>query len=154
MDSNENNSKNLKFEFFDVTADVGYKAYGNSLANAFENAAIAMFEVITDTSTVKPLIKKQIRLEAEDECAILYDWLSELLFVHDTEYLVFSKFDIKIDSKLDGDIERYILDASAFGEEFDPSKHERRSEVKAVTYHMMDIKIKNLNIILQVILDI
>ena len=154
MDSNENNSKNLKFEFFDVTADVGYKAYGNSLANAFENAAIAMFEVITDTSTVKPLIKKQIRLEAEDECAILYDWLSELLFVHDTEYLVFSKFDIKIDSKLDGDIERYILDASAFGEEFDPSKHERRSEVKAVTFHMMDIKIENLNIILQVILDI
>ena len=154
MDSNENNSKNLKFEFFDVTADVGYKAYGNSLANAFENAAIAMFEVITDTSTVKPLIKKQIRLEAEDECAILYDWLSELLFLHDSEYLVFSKFDIKIDSKLDGDIERYILDASAFGEEFDPSKHERRSEVKAVTFHMMDIKIENLNIILQVILDI
>ena len=154
MDSNENNSKNLKFEFFDVTADVGYKAYGNSLANAFENAAIAMFEVITDTSTVKPLIKKQIRLEAEDECAILYDWLSELLFLHDSEYLVFSKFDIKIDSKHEGDIERYILDASAFGEEFDPSKHERRSEVKAVTYHMMDIKIKNLNIILQVILDI
>ncbi len=154
MDANENNLKDLKFEFFDVTADVGYRAYGNSLANAFENAAIAMFEVITDTSTVKPLIKKQIRLEAEDECAILYDWLSELLFVHDTEYLVFSKFDIKIDSKLDGDIERYILDASAFGEEFDPSKHERRSEVKAVTFHMMDIKIENLNIILQVILDI
>ncbi len=154
MDSNENNSKNLKFEFFDVTADVGYKAYGNSLANAFENAAIAMFEVITDTSTVKPLIKKQIRLEAEDECAILYDWLSELLFLHDSEYLVFSKFDIKIDSKIEGDIEGYILDASAYGEEFDPSKHERRSEVKAVTYHMMDIKIKNLNIILQVILDI
>jgi len=154
LDANENNLKDLKFEFFDVTADVGYRAYGNSLANAFENAAIAMFEVITDTSTVKPLIKKQIRLEAEDECAILYDWLSELLFVHDTEYLVFSKFDIKIDSKLDGDIERYILDASAFGEEFDPSKHERRSEVKAVTFHMMDIKIENLNIILQVILDI
>lgn len=154
MDANENNLKDLKFEFFDVTADVGYRAYGNSLANAFENAAIAMFEVITDTSTVKPLIKKQIRLEAEDECAILYDWLSELLFLHDSEYLVFSKFDIKIDSKLDGDIERYILDASAFGEEFDPSKHERRSEVKAVTFHMMDIKIENLNIILQVILDI
>ena len=96
MDANENNLNDLKFEFFDVTADVGYRAYGNSLANAFENAAIAMFEVITDTSTVKPLIKKQIRLEAEDECAILYDWLSELLFLHDSEYLVFSKFDVKI----------------------------------------------------------
>ncbi len=154
MNVNENNLNDLKFEFFDVTADVGYRAYGNSLANAFENAAIAMFEVITDTSTVKPLIKKQIRLEAEDECAILYDWLSELLFLHDSEYLVFSKFDVKINSKIVEDVERYILDASAYGEEFNPSKHERRSEVKAVTYHMMDIKIENMNIILQVILDI
>jgi SHS2 domain-containing protein len=154
LDVNENNLNDLKFEFFDVTADVGYRAYGNSLANAFENAAIAMFEVITDTSTVKPLIKKQIRLEAEDECAILYDWLSELLFLHDSEYLVFSKFDVKINSKIVEDVERYILDASAYGEEFNPSKHERRSEVKAVTYHMMDIKIENMNIILQVILDI
>ena len=154
MNVNKNNSNDLKFEFFDVTADVGYRAYGNSLANAFENAAIAMFEVITDTSTIKPMIKKQIRLEAEDECAILYDWLSELLFLHDSEYLVFSKFDVKINSKIVEDVERYILDASAYGEEFNPSKHERRSEVKAVTYHMMDIKIENMDIILQVILDI
>ncbi len=61
-----------------------------------------MFEVITDTSTVKPLIKKQIGLEAEDEYAILYDWLSELLFFHDSEYLVFSKFDVKINSTTKG----------------------------------------------------
>ena len=154
MSINENDSKDIKFEFFDVTADVGYRAYGNNLENAFENAAIAMFEVITDTTTVKPLIKKQIRLEAEDEYAILYDWLSELLFLHDSEYLVFSKFDVKINSTTEGDIERYFLEGSAFGEEFDPSKHERRSEVKAVTYHMMNIKNENLKIILQVILDI
>ena len=153
MDSNENNSKNLKFEFFDVTADVGYRAYGKSLENAFENAAIAMFEVVTDTSVVRPIVEKQIKLEAEDEYAILYDWLSELLFLHDSEYLVFSKFDIKIDSKIEGDIEGYILDASAYGEEFDPSRHERRSEVKAVTYHMMDIEVEN-HYMIQVILDI
>ena len=154
MSINENNSKDIKFQFFDVTADVGYRAYGNNLENAFENAAIAMFEVITDTSTIKPLIKKQIRLEAEDEYAILYDWLSELLFLHDSEYLVFSKFDVKINSKIDGDTKRYFLEGSAFGEEFDPLKHERRSEVKAVTYHMMNIKKENFKIILQVILDI
>ena len=61
---------------------------------------------------------------------------------------------LKLYSKIVEDVERYILDASAYGEEFNPSKHERRSEVKAVTYHMMDIKIENMNIILQVILDI
>jgi SHS2 domain-containing protein len=148
------NSKDLKFEFFDVTADVGYKAYGHSLANAFENAAIAMFEVITDTSNVNTQVEKQIELEAEDKYALLYDWLSELLFFHDAEYLVFSKFEVKIYSRMDEDQEIDYLIATAWGEEFDPSRHERRSEVKAVTYHMMDIKDENSNVMLQVIIDI
>ncbi|WP_048191287.1 archease [Methanobacterium sp. SMA-27] len=145
--------KHLKYEFFDVTADVGYRAYGQSLQKAFENAAIAMFEVITDTSTILPIIEKNIHLEAEDDCAILYDWLSELLFLHDAEYLVFSKFEVKLYSKIDAGEKKYIIDASAFGEEFDPSRHERRSEVKAVTYHMMNIKFED-SYIVQVILDI
>jgi SHS2 domain-containing protein len=154
LDTDKNSYKDLKFEFFDVTADVGYKAYGNSLGNAFENAAIAMFEVITDTSTIKNIVEKHIELEAEDKYALLYDWLSELLFFHDSEYLVFSSFDVKIYSKVVDDIETFYLVAIVRGEEFDPLRHERRSEVKAVTYHMMDIKDENLNVMLQVILDI
>lgn len=152
MEDNKKNSKDLKFEFFDVTADAGYRAYGKSLENAFENAAIAMFELVTDTSVVRPIVEKQIKLEAEDKYAILYDWLSELLFLHDSEYMVFSKFEVKISCKICEGQEKYYLEAKAYGEEFDPSKHERRSEVKAVTYHMMDIKVKPY--MLQVILDI
>ena len=82
-------------------------------------------------------------MEAEDEYAILYDWLSELLFLHDSEYMVFSKFEVKIDCKIEERQKKYILEASVYGEEFDPRRHERRSEVKAVTYHMMDIKAGN-----------
>lgn len=147
-----NGNDHLKFEFFDVTADVGYIAYGQNLDEAFENASIAMFEVITDTSTILPLVEKKIHLDAEDECALLYDWLSELLFLHDTEYLVFSKFTIKINSEGDNE-KRFIIDAVAFGQEFDPSIHERRSEVKAVTYHMMNIIFED-NYKVQVILDL
>ncbi len=154
MNTNKNDSKNMKFEFFDVTADVGYKAYGETLGEAFENAALAMFEVMTDTSTIKPLIEKKIKLDAEDEYAILYDWLSELLFFHDSEFMVFSNFNVKIECQIIDNNKRYYLEASAFGEQFDPSKHERRSEVKAVTYHMMDININYHPIKLQVILDI
>ncbi|MDD3984893.1 MAG: archease [Methanobacterium sp.] len=150
MEASENG--HLKFEFFDVTADVGYIAYGQSLHEAFENASIAMFEVITDTSTILPGVEKKIHLEAEDECALLYDWLSELLFLHDTEYLVFSKFNIKLNTECN-DEKRFIIDALAFGQEFDPSIHERRSEVKAVTYHMMNIKFEDYYKV-QVILDL
>jgi protein archease len=154
LTANKNDSKNMKFEFFDVTADVGYKAYGETLGEAFENAALAMFEVITDTNTIKPVIEKKIKLNAEDVYGIFYDWLSELLFFHDSEFMVFSNFNVKIECQTIDDNTRYYLEASAFGEQFDPLKHERRSEVKAVTYHMMEIKIDYHPIEVQVILDI
>lgn len=143
------NNNEMKFEFFDVTADAGYKAYGNSLEEAFENAALAMFEVMTDTNTINPEIKKEIHVESEDEYALLYDWLSEFLIILDSEFLVFSKFDVKIERNG----EEYILNGAAWGEEFDPEKHESRAEVKAVTYHLMDIKKGDIYMV-QVILDI
>ena len=138
-----------KFEFFDVTADVGYKAYGDTLEEAFENAALAMFEVMTDTSKIEPKLERKIEVESEDECALLYDWLSEFLVILDVEYLVFSKFEVKIEKK----DEKYFLEGIAWGEEFNPEIHESRAEVKAVTYHLMDVKKEN-GYMVQVILDI
>ena len=138
-----------KFEFFDVTADVGYKAYGNTLEEAFENAALAMFDVITDISKIRQNIKKEIQIESEDEYALLYDWLSEFLVILDSEFLIFSKFEVKIEKDMDG----YILYGTAWGEEFDPQLHESRDEVKAVTYHRMNIK-KDKKYTVQLILDI
>ncbi|MEN6329783.1 MAG: archease, partial [Methanobacteriaceae archaeon] len=78
----DNKNTQDKFEFFDVTADVGFHAYGNDLADAFQNAALATFEVMTDTSQIKTVVKRIIMVESEDEKALLYDWLSELLFLH------------------------------------------------------------------------
>ncbi|MGZ7069483.1 MAG: archease [Methanobacterium sp.] len=138
-----------KFEFFDVTADVGYKAYGDTLEEAFENAALAMFEVVTDTGTINQLIKRDIQVQSEDEYALLYDWLSEFLVILDSDFIVFSRFDVNIDKNREG----YVLYGTAWGEEFDPERHESRAEVKAVTYHLMDIK-KNEKYVVQVILDI
>ena len=67
------NPRKKPFEFFDVTADIGYRAYGETLNEAFQNAGLALFEVITDTSVLKPLIKKNISLKSEDKKALLYD---------------------------------------------------------------------------------
>lgn len=139
-----------KFEFFDVTADVGYRAYGKTMDEAFENAALALFEVMTDTTNIKPLMEKKIELEAEDAYALLYDWLSELIFIHDSENLIFFQFKVKITIKNN---ETYILNASVWGEPFNLEKNESREEVKAATYHLMEIKEENEYVRLQVILD-
>lgn len=138
----------MKFEYFDVTADVGYRAYGKTLDEAFQNAALAMFEVMTDTTKVKTIVKLEVNIESEDMFALLYDWLSELIFLHDSQNLVFSKFNVEITGNLD----KYYLKAYVLGETFNPEVHEIREEVKAVTYHLMDIKEEN-GYVAQVILD-
>jgi len=149
----KDSEEDLKFEFFDVTADVGFKAYGENLEEAFGNAAIAMFDVITDTSNIEHRVIKRIKLEAEDECSTLYEWLSELLFIHETENLIFSKFNVTINQKLTKGEKKFYVEALAFGEKFDKTVHEQRSEVKAVTYHMMNVNVED-KCTLKVILDI
>jgi len=144
------NPKGMPFEFFDVTADIGYRAYGETLNEAFQNAGLALFEVITDTSVLKPSIKKTISLRAEDKKALLYDWLNELIFLHDAEYLVFSRFQVDISGDDRGG---YELKALVWGEEFEQSSHQSRDEVKAVTYHLMEIE-RDDGYRLQVILDV
>ncbi|RLE53057.1 MAG: archease, partial [Candidatus Methanomethylicota archaeon] len=63
------------FEFLDHMADVYIAAYGRDLKEAFENAAKAMFEVMTDISTVNPKVKREIRVEGFDLESLLYEWL-------------------------------------------------------------------------------
>ncbi|MGL6298592.1 MAG: archease [Methanobacteriaceae archaeon] len=124
-----------KYEYFEVTADIGFYAYGITLNRAFENAGLAMFNVITDTDTVESIEKKEIIVESEDYVSLLYDYLEELLFLHETEFLLFSKFNIDVSKISTG----FKLIARLFGETIDWNKHKRKSEVKAITFHKMAV---------------
>ncbi len=147
----KNSSQNMKkFKFFEVTADIGYWAYGHTIEESFENAGLAMFEVMTNTKHVSPYIQKEITILSEDTVSLLYDWLSELLFLHDTEFIFFSKFKIEISKEN----ENYKLTAKLLGEKIDYSKHEQLNEVKAVTFHLMEIQKHNNIYKSRVILDL
>lgn len=124
------------FEYFETTADIGFMAYGNSLNEAFENAGLAIFNIISDTSQVLPTTSKQFEIISEDKVSLLYDYLEELLFHHEIDFMLFSKFDVEIKKINDG----YVLNASIAGEQIDWDKHERKTEIKAITFHMMDVK--------------
>lgn len=133
-DKNESTSKN--FEYFDVTADIGFWAYGKSLEEAYENAASAMFNVMTEVNTVKPTQKREFKVESEDLVSLLYDYLEELLFLFDVELLFFSKFEVAIEKISE---ESYELNCIAYGEDVNWEIHPRKSEVKAITFHKMDV---------------
>ncbi|MBQ6813652.1 MAG: archease [Methanobrevibacter sp.] len=135
-----NKNKKKPYEYFDVTADIGFYAYGDSLEEAYENAALAMFDVVTDITKVKRMESREFEIVSEDLVSLLYDYLEELLFLQDTEFLFFSDFKVKIDKMNDGSsLENYKLKCMAQGEEINWDVHSHRSEVKAITFHRMDV---------------
>ena len=153
----ENNESKLKYEYFDVTADIGFYAYGKSLEEAYENAGLAMFNVITDISKVKKEESQEFEIVSEDLVSLLYDYLEELLFLQDTELLFFSDFDVnieKIEDKESSSLENYKLTCCAYGEEINWDVHPHKSEVKAITFHKMCVKEDEGIFKLRVILDL
>ena len=135
-----------KYEYFEATADIGLKAYGNDMEEAFENAGMAIFNIISDTSGITPERKIEFEVTSEDDVSLLYDFLEELLFYHETEFMLFSQFDVKID-------ENFHLKAKIMGEEIDWERHERKTEIKAITFHKMAVK-KRDHVEVQAIVDL
>ncbi|MGP3668022.1 MAG: archease [Candidatus Bathyarchaeota archaeon] len=140
-----------KFKFLEHVSDVYVAAYGKTLEEAFENAALAMFQSMTDTNLVEPKIKVEVYAEGEDEKALLYSWLESLLIKFGAESMLFSKFKIY-------EVKRFAsgfkLKGEAWGEQYNPEKHPSKVEVKAVTYHSMEIGKENELIVVKVLFDI
>lgn len=124
----------MRYEFIEHTADIGIKAYGKSLEESFANAATGMFNVMTDVSKVEPIGEYEVRVKSDNLENLLVDWLGELLFLHETQDVLLSEFDVKL--------ENLSLEAKVRGETIDREKHELRDDVKAVTYHMLEVNEK------------
>jgi SHS2 domain-containing protein len=115
-----------KYEFIEHTADLGFKAYGSSVEELFAHALVAL-------ESVKEGMERSIEVEADALDNLMVSWLAELLYLYDTERLVFKSFQLKR-------IENNRLEANARGEVLDPARHEIKTGVKAVTYHQLHIK--------------
>ncbi|MBS3908420.1 MAG: archease [Actinobacteria bacterium] len=124
----------LPFEVLEHTADVGLKAHGHTLKEAFENAATGMFSLITDLENIKPSMSREISVEAEDRESMLVEWLNELLYRFEVEYTVFKRFEI-----VEWDEEHHMR-AVAYGEPLDLGRHQIGTQIKACTYHMLKIE--------------
>jgi SHS2 domain-containing protein len=143
--------KKRKFEFLEHTADAYIAAYGRDLLEAFENAAVAMFDVTTQVETVQPKVEDQVEVKASDEYALLYDWLEALLVKSELNRMLYSRFKV---SELVKDSDGFRLRAKIWGEKFDPQKHLQKVGIKAVTYHQMEIIKVSGRVTVKFILDI
>lgn len=121
----------MRYELIDHTADMMVKAYGDTLEECFANAAYALFDQTVDLSNIGTDEEISIRVSGMDDEDRLYSFLAEMLFIEDCDNLILKEFDVSFE---DDDVV-----CMARGETLDRSKHRIRSEVKAITYHMMEI---------------
>jgi Uncharacterized conserved protein len=124
----------MDFKYLEHTADAEFIAYGQTPDEAFANAARAMFSLVVDLSNVRPVEAREISLTSGSLEDLLFDWLSELLFLTEVDRLVFSKFEVSITKNGE-----YWLNAKAFGEVISP-RHEVFLHIKAVTYHDLRVE--------------
>jgi len=124
------------FKYHDHTADITIECWAPDLIDAFEQAALATFEVILDTSTVNPQDTTEIKVTGTDLEELLVEWIGELISLVDINRQFYSQFHV---DHLEATLEGYVLEARALGEKIDHEKHETRTEVKAMTYADMKI---------------
>ncbi|HIQ38861.1 MAG TPA: archease [Methanothermococcus okinawensis] len=138
------------YRYFGTMADMGVIAEGETLEEAFREAARALTDLMVDINTVEKKIEKRITVKSEDLYSLLYDFLTEILIIRDSEGIILSDFDVKIEKENDG----YRLECIAYGEELDREKHNPKEEVKAITYHKMEIEEKDGRYTIKYIVDI
>jgi SHS2 domain-containing protein len=136
-----------RFEILDHTADIGIIIHGENLKALFENAGEAFFHLITDLKKVNRRVERNVKIKGESLDRLMVDWLSELLYLHDVENLLFKEF--KVDS-----VGEDGLKATVKGEPFQEGVHAIKTEVKAVTYHQIEVRQENGGWRAQVILDL
>ncbi|GIW84700.1 MAG: archease [Thermogemmata sp.] len=121
------------YELFEHTADLGLRIRAADLNTLFAEAATALFAtLLEDITSVRPQTAQIFRIEGEDRELLLFDWLRTLLLTFDEQHWVFSRFDVQVHSQ--------GLQATAWGEPFDPQRHLPGHEVKAITYHGLKVE--------------
>ncbi|MBT4334652.1 archease [archaeon] len=134
-----------KYEYLSHTADAKFRAFGKTIENAFENSAIAMFDILGKTKKVKSVIEKKININSDNQEALLYDFLEELLFLLDTEGLFLHKITDLV-------IKENSLTCIIEGDDY--KNYDLSGDIKAITYNDMSIKKTNNGYEIVVVVDI
>ncbi len=138
----------MSYEFLEHTADAKFIVRAASIEEAFSEAAIATFDIITDVEKVKGATQQKIHVESERKRTLLYDFLNELVYLVDTEGWLLHKVESLSIVEKDG---MFVLDALLLG---DSGEYEILTQVKSVTYSDMEIVENDDGVMLTVVHDI
>jgi len=137
-----------KFRFLEdvAIADICFEAYGKTLNEVFENSALAFFDMTANPLTIKSKLTKEIVLKNPIEQSLLYDFLSELVFLKDAEQLIFNSVKVSI---VKGQLKAILK-----GDLIQAEKQELRNDIKAITFHMFALEKTKKGYTSRVVVDI
>jgi len=123
---------NPDYTLLDHTADLGIKIRGTDLKNLFENAGQALMHLMLRGKSLRKTSSKKIAVSGEDLADLMVRWLGEIHYLIEGENLVVNSINIHniIPSRLEATLKTVP---------FDPNIHEILSEIKAVTYHQIEV---------------
>jgi SHS2 domain-containing protein len=137
----------MGYEFLDHTGDLGIRVWAADVTGVFQEAARALFDIITDIDKVEVHVNRKVMVEASTLEELLVAWLNELLYLYEVKGLLFCDFALI-------EINKGSVRGVARGEEFDEGRHAIKTSIKAVTYHQLEIKEKDGRWQARVIFDI
>ncbi|MBX9671595.1 MAG: archease [Candidatus Obscuribacterales bacterium] len=140
------------FEILDHPADMGFRCRAKTMEVLFERCARGLTSLLVDLGSIECQIEREFDYQGDELDLVLYNWLSEILFLFDAEGLLFSKFVVKNILTTGESLTKF--EATLYGQNFDRTKHEVKTYVKAITLHQLKVERKAGEIEAQVFLDI
>ena len=137
----------MTYRLLDHTADLRIEVDGGGIRGLFINSAMALMDLLVGVDSDRVDYYCDVKASGDTYEELLVDWMREILFIFDTERKVISTFDIV---EFSGN---YLL-ARCGGYSFDPKKDEVRVEIKAVTYHGLEIKERGEKMFASIIFDV
>jgi SHS2 domain-containing protein len=135
------------YRFIDHTADFGLEIFGRNPADLFGQAARALTDLLTDPCLLKEQRRRTLEIEGSDWEDLLINWLRELLYLFNGEAQLVAGVDIV-------SVKQTRLRAKVATEAYRQGHHEIRNEIKAVTYHQLEVKAEDDGWRARVIFDI
>jgi len=123
----------MDYRIFDHTADLGVEVTGATLEELYAGAAFALFDLLTDLSSVRAGVAREIVVSGEDPADLLVNFLREILYAWNGDRFLMKACRIQ-------EVSPRRLKALLRGEPFDPSRHRIQQEIKAVTYHQASVE--------------
>jgi SHS2 domain-containing protein len=125
--------RRVAYTLIDHSADLGIELGAPTLDALFVEGARALFDLVGTLDATLPVEAASICVSGQDVEDLFRAWLSELLFRCFARGCLFSEFRVR-------SLDALRLEAEAWGEPLDPARHTIEREIKAVTFHGLEVR--------------